>query len=95
MTMSSAGPKHRAPTRWCRLEDEDEEQVTLAQLLDQNQRLLAAYHQRQYRRLHAGRPGASRWCPAAPGNGARPVSPRAAGCPVSRGAVTGPDHGAS
>jgi hypothetical protein len=52
--MSSAGPRHRAPSRWCRLEDEVI--TTVTELLDRNEDLLADYRQRQYRRAHSGRP---------------------------------------
>jgi hypothetical protein len=59
MTSSTArtGPRHRAPSRWCHLQSEGEgEVVTVAQLLDRNQRLLFNYRLAQYRREHAGQP---------------------------------------
>lgn len=58
MTRSSAaraGLRHRAPSRRCHLEDGGEV-VTVAQLLDCNQRLLFSYRLVQYRREHAGQP---------------------------------------
>jgi hypothetical protein len=48
-------PRHRAPCRWCRWEDEDEVIVTVAQLLGQNEDLLPDYQRCQYRRKHSGR----------------------------------------
>ena len=48
-------PRHSAPCRWCRWEDEDEVIVTVAQLLGQNEDLLPDYQRCQYRRKHSGR----------------------------------------
>jgi hypothetical protein len=48
-------PRHSAPCRWCRWEDEDEVIVTVAQLLGQNEDLLLDYQRCQYRREHSGR----------------------------------------
>ena len=59
---NSAGPRHRAPSRWCHLEDEQHrEVVTVAQLLEGNQEQLSQ-HRPLWHRLfpfrceHAGQP---------------------------------------
>lgn len=48
------GRHHRAPSWWWR--KGGGEPVTVAQLLDRNQRLLFNYRLAQYRREHAGQP---------------------------------------
>ncbi len=54
MINTSVTPRHRAPSRWVRGDNADDDQlVTVAWLLAQNQRHLSWYQQVLHRREHA------------------------------------------
>jgi hypothetical protein len=55
MRNAGTGPRHRAPSRWCRWEAAEEVIVTVAGLLEEHEDLPSDYRLRQDRRAHAGR----------------------------------------